>query len=64
MKLETKFDIGEQVWDLLTNKKVIIIGLQINVGRRCCNEEDNSTIYYVDNHLCGTFRKETELMRQ
>lgn len=64
MQYQTQFDIGDEVWDLLTNKKVTIIGVQINRGRRCCDEEDNSTIYYVDNHLCGTFRKENELMRQ
>lgn len=61
MIIKTHFDIGQEVWDTLTGKKVKIIGFSVNRGRNCCNSENNATIYYVDCHMCGTFRKPEEL---
>lgn len=63
MNISTEFDVGDEVWDLLTKKRVKIIGFTINRGNNCCQQTNNSIIYYVDNHMCGTFRLETELMR-
>lgn len=63
MQISTEFDIGEEVWDLLTKKRVKVMGFTINRGNNCCYHTNNSIIYYVDNHLCGTFRKPEELMR-
>lgn len=63
MKITTQFDIDEEVWDILTKKRVKIIGFTINRGNNCCQQTNNNIVYYVDNHVCGTFRLENELMR-
>jgi len=64
MIIKTNFNVGDVVWDTLTNKKVKIIGFSINRGKNCCQSENNQDIYFVDNHMCGTFRKPEELIKE
>lgn len=64
MKIETDYNIGDDVWDTLTLRKVKIIGVSVLIGQTCCDTiAKSTTVYYVDNHTCGTFRKPEELIR-
>jgi len=62
MKIETKFTLGELVWDTLTKKHFTVIGLEIKTGKMCCSDKNEHYVrYYLDDHLCHTFRTENEL---
>lgn len=62
MKIETKYDIGQTVWDTLTKTKITVIGIKFQKGKMCCKDEDIDTLMYIiDNHLCDTYRFEHEL---
>lgn len=65
MIIETKYSVGETVWDCIRNERQKIIGINIMIGKQCCSSdpETNDTLYYLDNHLCATFRREHELER-
>lgn len=58
------FNIGDSVWDTLTLKKTKIIGIEQKIGKKCCTDVDETFIkYYVDDHMCSTYRLEKELIR-
>jgi hypothetical protein len=58
------FKIGDSVWDTLTLRKTKIIGIEQKLGKKCCFDiEENITKYYVDDHMCQTYRLEEELIR-
>ena len=61
--IETKFSVGDSVWDLLTKKRTRVTGIRIEKGEMCCSSGFKSEILYVvKDHLCHTFRKEEELV--
>lgn len=66
MNINVEFEIGEKVWDTLTKRLVSVIGVKIIAGRTCCSAPETPPVieYYVDNHLCGSHREPSELMRQ
>jgi hypothetical protein len=64
MIVETKFSIGDWVWDTLTSKRTRVTGIRVEKGELCCSSGfKNETIYVVKDHLCHTFRKEGELLK-
>lgn len=63
MKITTKYDIGDTVYDTLTKKKTHISGIQIQKGKLCCSSENmDQILYVVEDHLCHSYRKEDELL--
>ena len=62
MIIETKYSIGDVVWDILTKKKTRITGITVEKGETCCSSGFKSEIrYVVKDHLCHTYRKDSEL---
>ena len=58
------FNIGDSVWDKLTLRKTKIIGIEMKIGKKCCSDKDEIfTKYYVEDHMCLTYRLEKELIR-
>lgn len=61
--IETKFSVGDEVWDTLRSKKTRVSGIKIEKGELCCSSGFKSEILYVvKDHMCHTFRKEDELI--
>jgi len=61
--IETKFSVGDHVWDLLTKKRTKVTGIRIEKGEMCCTSGFKSEILYVvKDAMCHTFRKEEELL--
>ena len=57
---ETKFSMGDNVWDLLTKKRTRVTGIRIE--KQKTNEGFSSIIVYTVAHaLERTYRKEDEL---
>lgn len=62
--IETKFSIGDPVWDTLTQRKTRVTGIIIEKGEMCCSSTFKSEILYVvKDHMCHTYRKEDELIK-
>lgn len=64
MIIETKFSVGDNVWDTLTNKRTRVTGIRVEKGEMCCSSDFKSEVQYVvKDHLCHTYRKEEELVK-
>lgn len=62
MSIQTKFSIDEIVWDTILKKKLKIIGIETKSGKRCCSDVSEHYVrYYLNDHLCNTYRLENEL---
>lgn len=63
MIIETRFSMGDFVWDLLRKQRTQITGITVEKQKNVGSESFRSmTLYTIDNALDRSYRTEDELM--
>jgi len=61
MIIETKYSIGDRVWDLLLKRRTVITGIRVE-KLKTSDGFSSQTLYTIQNALERTYRTEDELL--